>query len=103
MQRLMDDLPLAKMICESFCQDIPQQIELLKQQLIEGDIATATRQIHSIKGASANVGGEALRALAIEMEHLGHKGDLEALGARMDFFLGEANRLIQELGKFVSA
>ena len=102
LQRLMDDLPLAKMICESFCQDIPRQIEQLKQQLTEGDIATATRQIHTIKGASANVGGEALRALAVEMENLGHTGDLDALNARMDFFLDETNLLIQELGRFIS-
>ena len=103
LHRLMDDLPLAKMICENFCQDLPKQIERLKQQLMEGDIATATHQIHTIKGSAANVGGEALRALAIEMELHGHKGDQEAVSARMNFFLGEANLLIQELGKFISA
>jgi len=103
LKRLMDDIPLAKMICESFCQDIPRQISLLQQQLKEGDLSTATRQIHTIKGASANVGGEALRALAFEMEKLARDGDLDALNARMDFFLGEAELLIQELNRFVTA
>ncbi len=101
-KRLMDDMPLAKMVCESFCRDIPKQLSTLQQQLKEGDLVAATRQLHTIKGASANVGGEALRALAFEMENIGREGNLDALNARMDFFRSEADLLFQTLQKFVA-
>ena len=38
---------------------------------------------HSIKGASANVGGEALREVALEMETAAKAGDMELLTSRM--------------------
>ena len=44
-----------------------------------GRAADIERQAHTIKGASANVGGEVLRETAFEMEKAGKAGDLVAL------------------------
>ena len=46
-------------------------------------ILLAEQQSHRIKGASANVGGEALREAAFEMEKAGRAGDMEALMSRL--------------------
>ena len=78
MARLMDDEDLARTVIEGFLEDIPQQIEALRGYLEAGDAAGAERQAHTIKGASANVGGEALRAVAFEMEKAGKAGDLDS-------------------------
>ncbi len=78
--RLMDDEDLAKMVAESFLEDIPLQIDALKGYLEAGDAAGAERQAHTIKGASANVGGERLRAVAFEMEKAAKAGELRAAG-----------------------
>ena len=78
MARLMGDEALAHKIMKGFLEDIPKQIETLKTYLNAGDIARAERQAHTIKGASANVGGEALRVTAFEMEKMAKAGDLEA-------------------------
>ena len=83
MARLMDDEDLARTVVEGFLEDIPKQIEALKGYLEAGDAARAERQAHTIKGASANVGGEALRAVAFEMEKAGKTGDLESVTARL--------------------
>ncbi|MBI4763225.1 MAG: response regulator [Deltaproteobacteria bacterium] len=83
MTRLMDDEELARTVVEGFLDDIPRQIEVLKGYLKKGDVASAERQAHSIKGASANVGGEALRAVAFGMEKAGKTGDLESITARL--------------------
>ena len=83
MARLMDDEDLARKVIEGFLDDIPKQIEVLKGCLEAGDAARAERQAHTIKGASANVGGEALRAVAFEMEKAAKAGDLEAVTARL--------------------
>ncbi|MCX5829216.1 MAG: response regulator, partial [Deltaproteobacteria bacterium] len=81
MARLMDDEDLARTVVEGFLKDIPRQIGALKGYLEAGDAASAERQAHTIKGASANLSGEVLRAVAFEMEKAGKAGNLEAVTA----------------------
>lgn len=76
MKRVMDDKELAKTILNSFLDDIPKQIELLKNYLKEDRIKEAERQAHSIKGASANIGGEQLREIAFKIEKLCKEGNI---------------------------
>ena len=83
MSRLMDDKDLAKIIISGFIEDIPMQIKTLKDCLNTGDITSAERQAHTIKGASANVGGEALREAAFNMEKAGKAEDLAAMTAAL--------------------
>ena len=79
--RLMDDEDLARTVIEGFLVDIPRQIEALKDYLEAGDVPRVERQAHTIKGASANVGGTALSMLAFEMEKAGKTSDLETVKA----------------------
>ena len=79
MLRLMDDEELKELILTSFLADISGQIQLLKDSLAARDALTAERQAHTIKGASSQIGGEALRAAAYEMEKAGKKGDLAGM------------------------
>jgi HPt (histidine-containing phosphotransfer) domain-containing protein len=79
MTRLMDDENLARVVAESFLEDIPRQIIALKGYLEDGDISGVERQAHTIKGASANVSGEALRAIASKMEMDGRAGNLDSV------------------------
>jgi PAS domain S-box-containing protein len=83
MARMMDDEDFARTMVEVFLKDLPMEIETLRGCLKAGDSSGAERQAHSIKGASANAGGEALRAVAIEMEKAGKAGDLGAVTARL--------------------
>jgi CheY-like chemotaxis protein/HPt (histidine-containing phosphotransfer) domain-containing protein len=81
--RLMDDEELARMIIKGFLEDIPRQILALKGYIEAGDIPNAERQAHTIKGASANVGGDAMLAVALGMELAGKAGDLNAVKSSM--------------------
>ncbi len=83
LDRLMNDENLARVITEGFLCDIPGQIKTLQRYLDVSDAFGAERQAHLLKGAAANVGGEALRALASEMEKAGKAGDLGSVAARM--------------------
>ena len=83
LERLMQDEDLARVVTESFLDDIPRQIEALRGYIEAWDAPGAERQAHTIKGSSANVSGEALRALAAEMEKAGQAGDLGSVAARM--------------------
>jgi PAS domain S-box-containing protein len=83
MARLMDDEDLARTVVDGFLEDAPRQIEALRSYLGAGDAPGALRQAHTIKGASATVGGEALRAVAFEMEKAAIAGDFDAVAAHL--------------------
>ncbi len=77
--RLMGDEELAGTILQAFLTDMPRQIEALRGSLEAGDGASVEAQAHSIKGAAANVGGDALRAVALALEQAGKAGELESM------------------------
>jgi len=83
MVRLMDDEKLARKIVEVFLDDTPRQIEILRGYLETGDAEGAERQAHTIKGSVANVGGEALRAVAFTLEKAAKTGGLSAAKGRL--------------------
>ncbi|MEW6288339.1 MAG: CHASE domain-containing protein [Thermodesulfobacteriota bacterium] len=93
LKRLMGDQVLAQIVIQGFLQDIPQQIQELKRLLAGEDAAAAGRQAHTIKGAAANVGGESLRAVALQMEKAGKAGDLAAMRQRMAELEAQFDRL----------
>ncbi len=83
LERLMNDEDLARAVTQSFLTDIPNQIEALRRNLEISDANGVSRQAHTLKGAAANVGGEALRALAFEMEKACQAGDLKFVAVHM--------------------
>ena len=84
MNRLEGDNELAQIIFAAFLEDIPRQIQTLKELLKSGDAAGSARQAHSIRGASASVGGEGLCRVATEMEKAADAGDLDRVNIRMN-------------------
>jgi PAS domain S-box-containing protein len=81
--RLMGDEGLARELIAVFLEDIPKQIAALRGYLEAGNAARVARQVHTIKGASANLSGEVLRAVASDMEKAAKAGDLAAVTASM--------------------
>jgi len=66
---------------------------VLKGYLETGDAAGVERQAHTIKGASANMGGECLRNAAFEMEKAARTGELRAAGRLMAELESQFDRL----------
>ena len=97
MAGLMDDEELVRTVAKVFLADIPRQIEALRGYLEAGDASGAERQAHTIKGASANVRGEALRAVTLEMERAAKAGDLDTVKARMAEMEAQFDRLKQAM------
>jgi HPt (histidine-containing phosphotransfer) domain-containing protein len=97
MARLEGDDELAQIVFEAFLEDIPGQIRALKDLVKCGDTAGSARQAHSIRGASANVGGECLRNLAFEMEKAADAGNLHLVSARMDELEFQLSQLIDAM------
>jgi CheY-like chemotaxis protein/HPt (histidine-containing phosphotransfer) domain-containing protein len=93
LDRLMGDQELAEKIVEVFLDDIPKQIESLKKALDACDPETFHRVVHSIKGAAANVGGEALRELAAQVEKSCKEGNFESVSDRCSQIESQFSRL----------
>ncbi len=60
------------------------------------------RQAHTIKGASSNVGGEALRAVAFEMEKAARAGELKSVTARLSELEMQFIRLKEAMDGFIN-
>ncbi len=75
--RLMGDRQLAGRMLSAFLGDVPSQLNNLRRRLAEADAPGARSQAHTLKGAAATAGAEALRAVAMEMERAGTAGQLD--------------------------
>jgi len=95
----MGDEDLAKEIMALSLDDIPRQIRALKDFVEAGDVPGIEYQAHTIKGASANVGGEALCEVAFEMEEAGKAGDLSTAKGRMAELEAQFDRLKEAMEK----
>jgi PAS domain S-box-containing protein len=83
MARVMGDPDLARIVVDSFLDETPGLIVALRDGLTAGDGGTVRREAHTIKGASANVGGDVLRGVAQAIESSADAGDLEGAMARL--------------------
>ena len=95
---LAGDRAAAAEIIAEFMEDAPRQVAALREQLAARDAGLAMRQAHTLKGASANVGAEALRAVAYRAESACAGGSLEEAAERAEELDLELERLRDVLG-----
>ena len=80
---LMGDRELAAMILRTFLDDIPHQIDTLKEHAGSGAVREVERGAHTIKGAAANIGAERLKLTAYDIELMGKAEDLAAIRKKL--------------------
>jgi HPt (histidine-containing phosphotransfer) domain-containing protein len=83
-----------------FVEDTPKRIAEIDQSLAAGDLATFVRAAHTIKGASANLGAAALRAVAEQLEQRAKKdglGDVAGLIAELKTEFANTQTALQEM------
>jgi PAS domain S-box-containing protein len=73
------DREAALEIVAEFLGDAPRQAVELRRTLEAGDVEEASNRAHALKGASASVGAQALRALAARLEETARGGQSEGL------------------------
>jgi len=83
MSRLMNDENLARLVLNAFLEDIPMKIMMLREYVDSGDYATIERLAHTIKGAAANISGEALCNIASDMETICSAGQMDLIQSSM--------------------
>ena len=68
LRRLMGDREIAGIVLKGFIEDVPAQLNNLRQKLAESDALATCAQAHKLTGASATVGAESLQAIARAIE-----------------------------------
>ncbi|KQC13257.1 MAG: hypothetical protein APR56_05490, partial [Methanosaeta sp. SDB] len=66
--RTLGDAALVREIEDTFLEDLLVQLRRLDEAVSAGDFAAAEDRAHQIKGAAANLGAEALREEALQLE-----------------------------------
>jgi histidine phosphotransfer protein HptB len=89
-------------IVSIYVDDTPKRIADLKACLVSGDITTFTRAAHTVKGSSANVGAQVLKAIAERLEHISRKDGLGSVGPLIADLEAEFGRVTVELRKLSS-
>jgi PAS domain S-box-containing protein len=102
MKRLMNDEDMARIVAAGYLDDMSKQIKVLRSYLKAGDAASTERQAHTIKGASATVGGEALREVAFNMEKAAKAGDLGSVTTRLQELDVQFACLNEALNNFIN-
>jgi CheY-like chemotaxis protein/HPt (histidine-containing phosphotransfer) domain-containing protein len=96
--RMLDDEAILLSIQEGFLEDMPGQIGILQEMVTQGLVERIGNQAHKIKGAAANVGGEAMSAAADALEEAVAKGNQQQLEERMSRLRNEFDRLKRAMG-----
>ncbi|HET6493890.1 MAG TPA: response regulator, partial [Thermoleophilia bacterium] len=90
-------------ITAEFLKDAPLRAAAFREALATGDIALARREAHTIKGSSANVGAEALRAVAYRAEMACAAGAPTEAGELAESLDTELHRLQEALSEKAGA
>ncbi len=93
LRRLMGDKKLTARVLDRFLDDMPSQLLSLAKFVAAGSAQDVENQAHQIKGASASVGGDAMAAVALQMEMAGRAGELAGATERMTDLRAQFGRL----------
>jgi two-component system sensor histidine kinase/response regulator len=95
-------------LIDVYLDDTPVRLAQLRQALDGGDAETMTREAHTVKSSSANVGAMTLSALAQQVELAGRNGRTDSVAAevgRMSTIFARVKATLEALrhapGKFI--
>ena len=91
-----DDEEIYLAVLRSYSTNIPTTLNKLRNVSAE-TLPTYMIGIHGLKGTSANIGAEDIRAKATELEKMAKSGDLAGVQARNEAFLKEAEKLVSDI------
>ncbi|MCF7935917.1 MAG: PocR ligand-binding domain-containing protein [Synergistales bacterium] len=101
LERFGGDGELALEVARITLEELPGGIDAVETALASGDGGAGRHAVHKLKGAAANVGGEALRGEAEEVECFFGNGDLRSARRRLPVLRRQCRRLAAALEGFL--
>ena len=97
------DTEFEKELLAMYTEDTELRMNELSDKIAAGDAAGVRLAAHTIKGSSANVGAESMRAIAGELETLAVSGELAAAGGILDRLKAEFTSVRAFLGAHIAS
>ena len=97
LERMMGDQEFALEVASGFVGELPTLLHTLTEQVAQEDLESIWKEAHKIKGSAANVGGEALRDMALKLEQAGKAGNLTEVVHCIPELEARAARLMEAL------
>jgi len=97
LERLGGDRTVFDMMREMMLEEIPVLMGSIAEGLSAGDAQALRLHAHSLKGCSAQLGGERVRELSFILEKMGESGEMEGAEARQEQLREEWQLLKAEL------
>jgi two-component system sensor histidine kinase/response regulator len=97
------DAAFVREVIDLYVEETAKQIREIRQALSDRDSHRLERRAHAVKGASANVGAETMRAIALELETLGREGAVEEAAETVAWLEEEFSRLKSHLDGAMSS
>lgn len=95
------DEELLRELIDLFIADAPVQLDHYKRALVNGDVKTAERAAHTLKGASSNLSANRVRDVAAAAEMLcreGKQSEAEQHEAELDLAVSETIAVMRSFG-----
>ncbi len=102
LEQIGGDRDLLKEVYEIYLADVPRKFDELREAIDAGDLETAMRAAHSLKGASASIAAETVRAISQEIEQFSSDGDLDKAASMVPALETAMDRLKIELEKIIT-
>ena len=99
LEALDGDEELADEIASEFLKETPRKLAALSAALAAGDMETARRNAHALKGLAGNIGGDALYAAAADAERAARGGDHAEATARAGYLAREFEQLQETINE----
>jgi CheY-like chemotaxis protein len=80
-----------------FCRDAEERLSILENTPDENALPLFITQVHALKSASASIGASAVSGEAEFLEGAGHRGDMAAIGERLDGFRESVSALVTRI------
>jgi signal transduction histidine kinase/DNA-binding response OmpR family regulator/HPt (histidine-containing phosphotransfer) domain-containing protein len=90
------DLKIFRSVLRSYVADTSNVLDKIRD-VSEESLPGYTVAVHGIKGSSANIGAEAIRAAAADLELIAKSGNLPAVLAKNDAFLKETECVVADI------
>ncbi|WP_340817657.1 PAS domain S-box protein [Methanolobus sp. WCC4] len=100
MERMMDDMDIARKVIDIFLESTPKLIDDLKNATDKGDISSVNSYAHSLKSSCANLSGMVLSNLAGDIEAESMSRDIETVEGILSDIEREFELLETELKTF---
>lgn len=87
-------------IVKDFAGSIQDKKELVNKLAADGDISRFTIEIHSLKSSAKTLGAMILSDMALELERMGHKRDIDGIQEKLCALNAEIDRIVEDLKPF---